>query len=120
MQLHVAVEALRPIRRPGISIWVSNQDHVRVFAAGALEDGGALADLEPGERAEFSVELENRLSAGRYYLGCTVARGSAGLELLIHQERAADFISYGAELSGIVGVDYVASLTRDRAAEAVG
>ena len=40
--------------------------------------------------------------------------------VLAHYERAADFISYGAEMSGIVGVDYVASLTRDRAAEAVG
>jgi ABC-type polysaccharide/polyol phosphate transport system ATPase subunit len=119
MHLHVVVEAVAPVRAPGISMWVTNEDGVRVFSVGALEDGGSLADLEPGERAEFSIETENRLSAGRYYLGCAVVRGSAGLEIVLHNERAADLVSYGAELSGLVGVEYVRSFSRSRAQEPV-
>jgi ABC-type polysaccharide/polyol phosphate transport system ATPase subunit len=120
MHLHVALEARVPIKRPGISIWVTNEAHVRVFSAGALEDGGPLSDLEPGERVEFSIQAENRLSSGRYYLGCSVVRGSAGLDIVFYNERSADMVSYGAELSGIVGVDYVRSFTRSGAREPVG
>jgi ABC-type polysaccharide/polyol phosphate transport system ATPase subunit len=119
MRLHVALEAHAPIREPGITIWVSNEDHVRVFTVGAREGGEAVADLEPGERADFSVELENRLSAGRYYLGCGVTRGSAGLEILLFHDRAADIVSYGAQLHGLVGVDHTSSFTRMRTGEPV-
>ncbi|HEY2768941.1 MAG TPA: ABC transporter ATP-binding protein [Solirubrobacteraceae bacterium] len=112
MRLHVVLEALGPIREPGIALWVTNEDRVRVFSAGAREDGGSLSDLEAGERVEFSVETENRLSSGRYHVGCTLVRGSAGLEVLLYTDRAADFVSYGMELHGLVGVDYVTNLER--------
>src|ERR1700733_3268314 len=87
MRLHVSLETLTPIRAPGIAMWMSNEDGVRIFSAGAREDGGQLSDLEPFERVEFVVEADNRLSAGRYYLGCAVVRGSAGLEILLSNER---------------------------------
>jgi ABC-2 type transport system ATP-binding protein len=119
MRIHVALEALAPVSAPGISVWLSNEDGVRLFAAGAVEDGKAPADLERGERVEFSIEAENRLSAARYYVGCAVVRGSAGLEILLYHERASDFVSYGAQLAGLVGLDYDASFTRTRASEPV-
>jgi hypothetical protein len=55
MHLHVAFEVLTRVSAPGISMWVSNEEGVRVFSAGAREDHGPLADLEPGERIEFSI-----------------------------------------------------------------
>jgi hypothetical protein len=119
MRLYVAVEALGPIKTPGIAMWLTSEDGVRVFSAGAREDGGGLTDLEPGERVEFSIELENRLTAGRYYLGCTVVRGTAGLEALLFQDRAADVVSYGATLDSLIGVDHTVSVTRTRAGEPV-
>jgi ABC-2 type transport system ATP-binding protein len=119
MRLHMEIEALAPIHAPGITLWMTNEDHVRVFTVGAREDGEAVADLEPGQRAEFSVELENRFSAGRYYLGCGVTRGSAGFEILLFQDRAADIVSYGRELHGLVGIDHQASFTRKQAGEPV-
>jgi ABC-2 type transport system ATP-binding protein len=115
MRLHVAVEALRPIDAPSIAMWLSSEDRVRVFSAGAREDGAALGNLEPGERIEFAIDVENRLSAGKYYLGCSVARGTAGLDVLYFQDRAADIVSYGASLNGLVGVDYHVHVTRSRA-----
>jgi ABC-type polysaccharide/polyol phosphate transport system ATPase subunit len=119
MRLHGVIEALVPIHEPGITLWVTNEDGVRVFTVGARENGEALSDLESGERAEYSVELDNLLSAGRYYLGCGLTRGTAGLEILLFQERAADIVSYGAELHGLVGVEHTASFTRTRAREPV-
>ncbi len=115
LRLHVAIEALAPIHEPGIAMWVTNEDRVRVFSAGARENGDALGDLERGERIDFSIEGENPLSAGRYFVGCSVARGSAGLDVLLYQDRAADIVSYGADFVGLIGLDHVVSITRTRA-----
>jgi hypothetical protein len=119
MQLHAVLESSAAISEPGIAIWLTNQDGVRVFAAGAREDGAALSDLEPGERLEFAIELTNPLSAGRYFLGCSVTRGSAGLDTLLYVNRAADVVSFGADLHGLVAIDYVPTVTRTRTAETV-
>jgi ABC-2 type transport system ATP-binding protein len=119
MQLHVEVEALGPVTEPGIAIWLTNEEGVRVFSFGAREDGEGLADMEAGERVTFSVEAENRLSAGRYHVGCTVVRGSAGLEVLFYSDRAHDMVSFGAELFGLVGIDSSSTVTRTRAGQTV-
>jgi ABC-type polysaccharide/polyol phosphate transport system ATPase subunit len=112
LRIHVVLEARQPISRPGVSIWLSNEDGVRVFAAGARENGEALADLEAGERLEFSIIVQNPLSAGRYYVGCGVTQGSAGLEILLFRNRAADIVSYGADLHSLVNVEFEPSVTR--------
>jgi ABC-2 type transport system ATP-binding protein len=112
MGLHVTLEAVDGVRNPGVSMWLSSEDDVRVFSAGARENKEALGDLEPGERLHFSIEAENPLSAGRYHLGCAVTQGTAGLEILLFQNRAADIVSYGADLHGLVGIDYEGQVTR--------
>ena len=119
LHLHVTVEALSPIEQPGVVMWVTNEDRVRIFSAGARENGEALGDLERGERIEFSIEAENPLSAGRYFVGCSVTRGSAGLDVLLYQDRAADIVSYGADFVGLIGVDHVVAVTRTRAGQPV-
>jgi hypothetical protein len=119
MSLNVAIEAFEVVRDPGVAIWLTNEDGVRVFSAGAREDGGALGDLIPGERVQFSVALENRLSAGRYYLGCSVTRGSAGLEILLFQNRVNDLVSYGQNLHALVGLEHVPTVVRTQSKQAV-
>jgi ABC-type polysaccharide/polyol phosphate transport system ATPase subunit len=119
LRLHATIEALAPIADPGIAMWVTNEDRVRVFSVGARENGGRLADLEPGERIDVSFETENLLGAGRYYIGCGVVRGTAGLDVLLYQERAADIVSYGAEIIGLIEVSHTASVSRTRAPKAV-
>jgi hypothetical protein len=118
-RIHMTVLALTAISGPGIVMWVTNEDRVRAFSVGARENGDALADLEAGEQLEFTVELENPLSAGRYYVGCSVSRGLSGLDVLLYQERAADIVSYGAELEGLIGVDHAMTVSRSRAGEPV-
>ncbi|HEY3727890.1 MAG TPA: ABC transporter ATP-binding protein [Solirubrobacteraceae bacterium] len=110
----VVLEVLQPISQPGISLWLTSEDGVRVFSAGAREDGEALSDMEPGEVVEFSVAVRNPLSAGRYFVGCGVTRGTAGLEILLFQNRATDVVSYGVNLHGLVSVDMSPALTRTR------
>jgi ABC-type polysaccharide/polyol phosphate transport system ATPase subunit len=119
MGVHVVLEALDDVRDPGVTMWLSNEDGVRVFSAGARENGEALADLAPGEQVEFSIQTDNPLSAGRYYLGCGVTQGTAGLEILLFQNRALDVVSYGANLHGLVGIDYSTDLTRTRPREVI-
>jgi hypothetical protein len=117
--LHMEIEALEPIAEPGVAMWIMTDDGVRVFSVGARENDEALADLAPGERLEFTVTATNPLSAGRYYVGCSVVRGSAGLDILLYLDRAFDFVSYGAELVGLVGIHYTGTVTRSRPSTAV-
>ena len=119
LRLHASIQALTPVTDPGIAMWVSNEDSVRVFSVGAREDGGPLADFEPGERIDISFETQNLLAAGRYYIGCGVVRGTAGLDVLLYQDRAADIVSYGAEIVGLIEVPHSAEVSRTRATEAV-
>jgi ABC-2 type transport system ATP-binding protein len=119
MALHVLVEATAELNDPAVALWLTNEEGVRVFSLGARENGEALADLESGERLEFTVEAENPLSSGRYHLGCSVTRGSAGLETLLFTNRATDVVSYGADLHGLVGLNHVSHVTRTQTTETV-
>jgi ABC-type polysaccharide/polyol phosphate transport system ATPase subunit len=119
MALNVAVEATEEIRDPAVTIWLTNEDGVRVFSAGARENGEALGDLQPGERLQFSVALQNRLSAGRYYVGCSVTRGSAGLDILLFQNRVTDVVSFGQDLHALVGMDYDPTVVRTKTRQPV-
>jgi ABC-2 type transport system ATP-binding protein len=119
MALNVAVEAREELCDPAVTIWLTNEDGVRVFSAGARENGEALGDMAPGERLQFSVALQNRLSAGRYYLGCSVTRGSAGLDILLFQNRVKDVVSYGQDLHALVGMDYNPTLVRTQSRQPV-
>jgi ABC-2 type transport system ATP-binding protein len=116
--LHMEIEALEAIAAPGIAMWVMTEEGVRVFSAGARENDAALADLQAGERLEFTVTVDNPLSAGRYHVGSSVVRGSAGLDILLYTDRAYDLVSYGADLVGLVGVSYVGEVTRAQPAPA--
>jgi hypothetical protein len=100
-------------------MWLTTEDGTRVFSVGARENDGALADLEPGERVEFSVTAANPLSAGRYHVGCTVVRGTAGLDVLMHRERAVDLVSYGGGVIGLIGLRYDGIVSRRRSAEVI-
>jgi ABC-2 type transport system ATP-binding protein len=119
LTLHVEIEALDAVSEPGIAMWLTTEDGTRVFSVGARENGAALADLEVGERVEFAVTLVNPMSAGRYHVGCTVVRGSAGLDILLHRERAVDIVSYGGDVVGLIGLEYLGSITRERPASVV-
>lgn len=117
--IHVEIEAQEAVSEPGMAVWLTTEDGVRVFSVGARENGGALGDLEAGERVAFTMAAHNPLSAGRYHIGCTVVRGSAGLDILMHHDRVGDFVSYGVDLVGVIGIDHESSVTRGSSRERV-
>jgi hypothetical protein len=78
-----------------------------------------MSDLDPGERVEVTVSAVNSLSAGRYYVGCTLVRGTAGLDIMLHHERAIDLVSYGADLVGLVGLEYQTNVIRAGSSQTV-
>jgi ABC-type polysaccharide/polyol phosphate transport system ATPase subunit len=119
MGLHVIVEAIERIENPAVTMWLTTEDNVRAFSAGARENGEPLGDIEPGEQLHYTITTENPLSAGRYYLGCGVTRGTAGLEILLFRNRAADVVSYGAQLHGLVGIEHSGEVVRTRSREVI-
>jgi hypothetical protein len=110
--LCVELEALEHIKDPGIATWVTAEDGTRIFSFGARENGDRLGDLRPGERIEFAVQARNPLSAGRYHVGCSLVRGTAGLDILLYIERVVDIVSFGADVVGLVGIAHSGSVTR--------
>ena len=72
-----------------------------------------------GERVEATVSAINSLSAGRYHIGCSLVRGTAGLDIILHHERAIDMVSYGADAIGIIGLEYETKVIRAHAGKAV-
>ncbi len=118
-RLHLVIEAFEHIEQPGIAMWVTSEDGVRVFSIGVRENADMMSDLIAGERVEVSVSISNRLSAGRYHVGCTLVRGTAGLDVILHHERATDLVSYGVDVVGLVGVEYETSVTRSVEHQAV-
>jgi ABC-2 type transport system ATP-binding protein len=119
MTLTIVLQANDEVHDPAVTLWLANEDGVRVFAAALSENGEALGDISPGERVQFSVALENRLSAGRYFAGCSLTCGSAGLENLLFQNRIIDVVSYGQKLYGLVGLDYTPAVVRAKARETI-
>jgi ABC-type polysaccharide/polyol phosphate transport system ATPase subunit len=61
--------------------WVNEhgQNH---FVVSTVTDGDATGQFEPGDEAELSVEFENSLGPGRYFLSMVVARPGGGQEHL--------------------------------------
>jgi ABC-type polysaccharide/polyol phosphate transport system ATPase subunit len=115
--IRLVIEALVQVSAPGIAVWLATEDGVRVFSVGAREDGAPLDDLNSGEQVEFTLTAVNVLAAGRFYVGVTVVRGTAGLEILLHKPRAADFVSYGGDVIGLVGISHTGAVRRVRADE---
>jgi hypothetical protein len=65
-----------------------------VAAAGAAD--GVPEKLAPGETVEVAITLDDpRLAAGKWFVGCAVKRGTAGIEIVSLMERATDLLVYG-------------------------
>ena len=95
LQLHALVEAHEPIDHPLVELWIADGDGHRSFVTTTATAGDVPATLEPGQRVHVVVELENRLASRRWFVGCAIKRGSAGIEIVTLEDRAADLLIYG-------------------------
>jgi ABC-2 type transport system ATP-binding protein len=111
IRLRVALEALRDLPGIGLGFILANADGVGVFqcGAGVRKDDGS-AELAAGDRIKVSVDVENLLAPGRYFVHTGVNRvGGAGVALYVHN--SVDFVVYGGESQarGIVSLPHSAT-----------
>jgi ABC-2 type transport system ATP-binding protein len=111
IRLRVALEALRDLPGIGLGFILANADGVGVFqfGAGVRKDDGS-AELAAGDRVRVSVDMENLLAPGRYFIHTGVNRvGGAGVALYVHN--SVDFVVYGGEAQarGIVSLPHSAA-----------
>lgn len=85
--------------------------HVLGFNYSPREAGdGAPEVLEEGQRLQVSVELENRLAKGHYYLRCWVARDREPGDLTLQVFDLLDFVVYDVDpIAGLIKVEPVMS-----------
>lgn len=97
LRLHAVLEAHERIDDPSLVLWIETEDRTRVFSAGVREDGGPMRAIEKGERIVINAEIDNPMTAGRYFIGCSVTRGTQGSDVVLYLDRAADYMVYGGE-----------------------
>jgi ABC-type polysaccharide/polyol phosphate transport system ATPase subunit len=96
--VNARIEAHESIDYPLVELWISDRDGRRAFAAAtATGEGGVPTALEAGQTLDVTILLEEpRLASDRWYLGCVIKRGSAGVDIVTLVERAADVLVYGS------------------------
>jgi ABC-2 type transport system ATP-binding protein len=115
--LRAIAEARTHIEAPHMHIALETRTGMRVFATGTHELGPAGSALEPGERVELRVNVENPLAAGRYFVSCAVTTGEACTDLVFHEPHAADFYIGGDERADAALVVLEHEISVDRAME---
>lgn len=100
--IDATLEALQTIERPIVGLLFTNEDGVRVFGrTQPLYDSSVVADednqLAPGTRFDVSATIENKLTTGRYTVGCFVAREVNHFDFPLAAMRLVDFVVYGTD-----------------------
>ncbi|HVE68937.1 MAG TPA: ABC transporter ATP-binding protein [Solirubrobacteraceae bacterium] len=109
--IHVALDAHEAVDRPEVHVQLTNDDGVRVFGTTTQGVAGTEAPLEPGERMEVRVRMENPLGEGRYYVDVGVHRAGGGM--LAYEGRAREFIVHSApENAGLVTIPHQVEVER--------
>jgi ABC-2 type transport system ATP-binding protein len=106
IRLRVSLEAMRDLPGIGLGFILANADGVGVFQFGAGVSKNGSSPLSAGDRIEVSVEVENLLAPGRYFIHTGVNRVGGGVLLYVHN--SVDFVVYGGEAQsrGIVALPY--------------
>jgi ABC-type polysaccharide/polyol phosphate transport system ATPase subunit len=96
IRLRVELEVLRDVPGLGVGFIIANADGVGIFQFGteAISDDDSV-ELAAGKRIKICAEVENLLSAGRYFVHCGVNKLGGGVALYVHN--AVDFVVYGGQ-----------------------
>jgi ABC-2 type transport system ATP-binding protein len=87
---------------------LANADDLSIFEFGTILNEEVGDDLTPHKRLTATVEVENRLAAGRYFLHCGI-HSPAGVTLYV--AKALTFVVYGAQDSrGVIAPDFSISV----------
>jgi ABC-type polysaccharide/polyol phosphate transport system ATPase subunit len=97
IRLQVELEAIRESPGVGVGFILANGEGVGVFQFGteAIRTPEGSPELAAGRRVRVEAEIENPLTAGRYFLHCGVNRVGGGVALYVHN--ALDFVVFGGD-----------------------
>jgi ABC-type polysaccharide/polyol phosphate transport system ATPase subunit len=106
LALRVELEAQRPVPGAQFGFIIANADDVSVHEfVGVPSDPSG--DLSPGQRVTVSVDAENRLSPGRYFIHFGVSRHRNRYDVAFLATHLLGFVVFGDEAStGIVSPDH--------------
>ncbi|MFN8175909.1 MAG: ABC transporter ATP-binding protein [Solirubrobacteraceae bacterium] len=97
------------------TIWVDNEDGIRVFGASRR-----VGELAAGERLRLVLRAENPLHSGHYYVGWSLERGVGSGNFATFAPRAGDVVVYGGDhIGGLVAVERELEVERVAAAREV-
>ena len=108
LRVQILLEARRDLAAPVFTIHVANEYGELVFGFNReLTPGEDGSDVVPaGRRVRVAGEIENRLTPGRYFVHCFVARRREQGDMALHQLKLFGFVVYGTRSGkGSVTVD---------------
>lgn len=106
VRFHAEIEVLQETPAIKTGMLLANDDGVAIFQFGTSTDEGR-GPLRPGQRLTIATRVENLLSQGRYYLHFGVKRHPDSRAVVLHVEKALDFLVFGAEpQQGVVTLPY--------------
>jgi ABC-type multidrug transport system ATPase subunit len=113
MHLHALMEVHDHVREPVVDFWVDDEEDARVFATSTRPWQEKLP-LEAGDRLHVTVDVENLLASGRYWIGCSLLSGSAALDIVALVNRHKPFVVYaGDHVYGLVQLDHELRVERE-------
>jgi ABC-2 type transport system ATP-binding protein len=104
IRIRVIVEAREQLPDPVFGFHCTNADGVHVFGLNATLDpnDGEPDPVETGQRVRVTGAIENRLTPGRYFISCLIARHPGDIDL--QRLRPLEFVVYGTPEAGVVSI----------------
>jgi ABC-type polysaccharide/polyol phosphate transport system ATPase subunit len=104
IRIRVVVEAREQLPHPVFGFHCTNADGVHVFGLNATLDpnDGEPNPVETGQRVRVTGAIENRLTPGRYFISCLIARHPGDIDL--QRLRPLEFVVYGTPQAGVVSM----------------
>jgi ABC-2 type transport system ATP-binding protein len=104
IRIRVVVEAREQLPHPVFGFHCTNADGVHVFGLNATLDpnDGEPDPVETGHRVRVTGAIENRLTPGRYFISCLIARHPGDIDL--QRLRPLEFVVYGTPEAGVVSI----------------
>jgi ABC-2 type transport system ATP-binding protein len=117
-RMNILIEAIRALPRPVFSFAVSDEGgyHVFGYVKRLSEEGAGRDSLEPGERIQLSVEVNNILKPGRYFLSGRAYRDDSMNDVRMQVLRTLDWVIFGTGTDvGVVSLVDEVEVTRTEA-----
>jgi ABC-2 type transport system ATP-binding protein len=109
IRLRALVEARRDVPGPLFGCVISSADDVNIheFTAPLPSEGAMANGLVTGQHVKVTLDVDNALSPGRYFLHVGVARNHNRFDVALFAPRALGFVVFGdSDSAGLVAAEH--------------